>query len=120
MAVKNIEKWLGFQFSSGPYVGDDYKSFQRDAKACLKKMCTENGLLLHSFSGNHYEFSAVLQNESTHRYVYLSISDVRYWQDEWYLKVLIRTMAHDKDWTGGGNHFCTWDEIPKTAKWLSR
>ncbi len=38
MAVKNIEKWLGFQFSSGPYVGDDYKSFQRDAKACLKKV----------------------------------------------------------------------------------
>lgn len=25
MAVKNMEKWLGFQFSSGSYVGDDYK-----------------------------------------------------------------------------------------------
>ena len=78
MAVKNMEKWLGFQFSSGSYVGDDYKRFQRDAKTCLKKMCTENGLLLHSFSGNHYEFSAVLQNELTHKYVYLSISAVSY------------------------------------------
>lgn len=30
MAVKNMEKWLGFQFSSGSYVGDDYTTGCKD------------------------------------------------------------------------------------------
>ncbi len=118
--ANTMEKWLGYSFSSGSYTGDDYKKFQRAARANLKKQCAEYGFELHQFSGNHYEFSAVLQNMENQKFIYVCISDVRYWQDEWYHRVLIRTMMHEKDWTGGANHFCEWNRIGETAKWLSR
>ena len=39
------------------------------------------------------------------RYIYMSISDVRYFPCEWVENILIRTMQHDKDWSGGTNHY---------------
>ena len=47
------------------------------------------------------------------KFIYVSISDVRYW--DWYNDVLIRTMAHDKDWHGGSNNRCAFNEIGDTA-----
>lgn len=35
---------------------------------------------LHSFSKNHYEFSAVVKSNTTNQFYYISISDVRYWK----------------------------------------
>ena len=35
----------------------------------------------------------------------MSISDVRYLPNEWVDNILIRTMKHDKDWTGGMNYY---------------
>lgn len=115
-----LEKWLGYKFSTGVEAGEDYKKFQRAARASLKKICEAENITIYSFHGNHYTFSAVLKNMETEKYVFVSISDVRHWQDEWYYKVLIRTMEHEKDWRGGANHYCKWNEIGKTAKWLSR
>ena len=37
--------------------------------------------------------------------MYMSISDVRYFPCEWVENILIRTMQHDKDWSGGTNHY---------------
>ena len=113
--TKNMEKWLGFHFSTGSYPGDDYKSFERNAKADLKKQIIPAGFELYSFNGNHYEFSAVLRHIATGKYIFVSISDVRFWQDEWAHDVLIRTMAHAKDWTGGPNNRCEWDGIAEKA-----
>ena len=116
--TKTMQKWLGFHFSTGSYTGEDYRSFQRNAKADLKKQIIPAGFELHAFNGNHYEFSAVLKYIATGKFIYVSIPDVRFWQDEWAHDVLIRTMAHDKDWTGGPNNRCEWDEIAETAKRL--
>lgn len=115
-----MEKWLGFQFSTGVYPGEDYKKFQSAAKRSLKKIANAHGFDLHAFNGNHYEFSAVLKQQESGRFIYVSISDVRFWPDQWYNHVLIRTMSHDKDWTGGPNNYCSWPDIGKTAQWLSR
>lgn len=41
--ANTMEKWLGYSFSSGSYTGDDYKKFQRAARANLKKQCAEYG-----------------------------------------------------------------------------
>ena len=84
----------------------------------LKRIAKNNNLELHSFNKNHYEFSAVLKDIHEDKFIYVSISDVRYWKNEWYNNVLIRTMEHDKDWTGGRNHYCKWEEIGTKAREL--
>lgn len=108
-----IEKWLGYQFSSGSYPGADYLTFQKEAIRELRKMVKPD--FSATVYKNHYEFSAVLSLVDTGKLVYLDIGDVRSYGDPWYNRVLIRTMAHDKDWTGGPNHYCKWPEIKTTA-----
>ena len=116
--MANIEKWLNHQFSTGVTPGEDYLQFQKDARADLKKQANASGFDLHQFKKNHYEFSAVLRHRDTGKFIYISISDVRFFPARWYDKVLIRTMAHDKDWTGGFNNYCRWYEIGRYALYL--
>lgn len=112
------DKWLNHQFSSGSYAGDDYLKFQRDCKSDLNKMAKDNGLTLHKFMKNHYCFSAVLKTEDD-KFIYVSHSDVRHKllnSDQ----ILVRTMKHDEDWTGGFNNFCKWNNIGEFAKKLAK
>ena len=49
-----------------------------------------------------------MMNENTEeKFIYISIPDVRYWENEWFSDILCRTMKYDKDWTGGQNHRTT-------------
>lgn len=116
--TKTMSKWLGYKFSTGSFPGEDYLKFQRNAKASLKKMAEQYGFELFKFCKNHYCFSAVLREKDSGHFIYVSIPDVRSWQDEWANHVLIRTMAHESDWTGGYNNYCTWDEIGEKARSL--
>ena len=111
-----MEKWLNYEFSSGTVAGDDYKKFQRAAKADLKKKAETAGYTLHSFHAGHYDFSAVLRDAETGKLIYVAISDVRFFRNQWYTEVLYRTMKHDKDWSGGTNQFCTWPKIADVLK----
>lgn len=104
-------KWFQHHFSTGCGTGEDYLQFERDCRSDLKKMAKENGLELHTFNKNHYCFSAVLTNGE--KFVYVSISDVRYFA--WSKSVLIRSMDHAKDWTGGPNHQCKWSDVGSAA-----
>lgn len=112
---KNIKKWIGFRFSTGPYAGEDYKQFQRAMRTDLRRQAKEKGLELYSFHPGHYDFSAVLRNSGNNRFIYVSIYDVRVWQDQWTNNVLYRTMENPKDWTGGMNHFGSWEKIGELA-----
>lgn len=114
----DYNKWLNHTFSSGTDPLPDYVEFQRKMRFDLKRIAKNNNLELHSFNKNHYEFSAVLKDIHEDKFIYVSISDVRYWKNEWYNNVLIRTMEHDKDWTGGRNHYCKWEEIGMKAREL--
>lgn len=110
---KHLEKWLKHDFSTGVKTGEDYLKFQREAKANLKKQANAAGYTLHSFHKNHYCFSAVLHHAETNKFIFISISDVRFFKNEWYTHVLYRTMKYEKDWTGGQNHYCQWEDIGK-------
>lgn len=114
----DYSKWLNHTFSSSTYPLSDYIEFQKLMRLDLKKITKNNDLELHSFNKNHYEFSAVLKDIHEDKFIYVSISDVRYWKNDWYNHVLIRTMKHDKDWTGGSNHYCKWEEIGAKAREL--
>ena len=109
-----LRGWFGYKFSSGCYTGDDYIAFENAYAKWLRKALPGYSVDMHR---NHYEFSATIVRKGAggipDRYVYLSISDVRAFPKEWYSRVLVRTMDHAKDWTGGPNTYCAIGDIPK-------
>lgn len=88
--IKDLKKYIGYEFSSGCYTGDDYKSFQTKYINYLRTMCQNNHWQLVNVGRNHYCFSAFIKS-AENKCVYVSISDVRYFSDEWYNHILIRT-----------------------------
>ena len=85
--LAELKKYLNYEFSTGCYTGEDYKSFQAKYINYLKAMCKENHWQLVNVSRNHYCFSAFIQS-SQNKFVYISISDVRYFSNEWYSNIL--------------------------------
>lgn len=102
-----IKDYVGIEFESSTRRTEQYVAFERQCKKELKAMLKPRGINLHKFYGNHFEWSAVLEKDG--KFVYVRINDVRGW--DWYNDVLIRTMAHDKDWRGGENCKCAFNEI---------
>lgn len=102
-----VKKWSPHHFSTGGYPGEDYKKFQREARAALKELADAAGYTLHRFLPNHYQFSAILQEHETGAYAYVSISDVRFFRNAWATNILYRQMRDEYDWHGGANHYCT-------------
>ncbi len=106
MATLNeLKKYLNYEFSTGCYTGEDYKTFQRKYINYLKTLAKENGWELCKVLKNHYEFSAFFKFKD--KYVYFSISDVRFFTNEWYNNILIRTAESDTDYHGGYNRYST-------------
>ena len=112
--LHDMKKYLNYEFSSSGYTGDDYKSFERKYINYLKSLAKENGWELVNVGKNHYEFSAFFKYRD--KYVYLSISDVRFWQNEWYNHILIRTATHQRDYRGGRNNYTTLPTLPFAIK----
>ena len=109
-----VRDYINTEFESAGYRTQQYVQFERLCKKELKKQIAERGINLQSFHGNHFEWSAVLERGG--KFVYVSIGDVRFW--DWYERVLVRTMAHEKDWHGGRNHFCSFDNVAEIAEEL--
>ncbi len=75
------------------------------------------GLQLISFNKWHYYVSGFIMGPGP-KYVYFSISDVR-WRAEWAERwVLIRTAQHAKDFTGGVNNYEYLDQLDRSIKEL--
>lgn len=115
--LKDLEKYLDYEFSTGCYTGEDYKSFQRKYINYLRSLCKENDWELLNPCKGHYWFSVFIRNQEGN-HLYLSIPDVRFWKNEWFDHILIRTAAHEKDYHGGGNHHTTLPELTRTANRL--
>ena len=107
--LNELRKYINYEFSSGCYTGDDYKQFERKYINYLKSFCKENGWEFVRALKNHYEFSAFLKVKN--QYIYFSISDVRFWNNEWYYKILIRTAQDEKDYKGGFNHYTSLENL---------
>lgn len=118
--LKDLEKYLNYEFSSGCYVGDDYKTFQTKYINYLKTLCTKNNWKLVNTNKNHYEFSTFIKGGTENKYVYVSISDVRYFKNEWYKHILIRRAQNEVDYRGSFNNFTTLNELEgKIAQMLN-
>ena len=99
---QTLRPFVNYGFSSGGYIGDDFKSFNTKFKNVIKKLLPE-GFEIHYWNRGHYYCSGVIKTPKD-KFIYISIPDVRYFNDEWITNILYRTMEHDKDWTGGPNH----------------
>ena len=114
--LNDLKKYLNYEFSTGCYTGEDYKTFQRKYINYLKSIAKENGWELVNVGKNHYQFSAFFKCKD--KCVYFSISDVRFWQNEWYKHILVRTASHEKDYRGGGNCYTSLPTLPFAIKTL--
>ncbi len=112
--IKDLEKYVNYEFSSGCYTGDDYKSFQTKYINYLRAVCRNNHWRLVNVGRNHYCFSAFIKS-AENKCVYISISDVRYFSNEWYDHILIRTAENETDYRGGFNNYTTLSNLEGTA-----
>ncbi|HBN00133.1 MAG TPA: hypothetical protein DD384_02710 [Firmicutes bacterium] len=112
--IKDLEKYIDYEFSSGCYTGDDYKSFQTKYINYLRSICKQNHWHLVNVGRNHYCFSAFIKS-AENKYVYVSISDVRFFTNEWYNNILIRKAKNEQDYYGGFNHRTTLKELEMKA-----
>lgn len=112
--IKGLEKYIDYEFSSGCYTGDDYKSFQTKYINFLRSICKQNHWQLVNVGRNHYCFSAFIKS-AENKCVYVSISDVRFFTNEWYNNILIRTAKNEQDYHGGFNHRTTLKELEMKA-----
>lgn len=112
--IKDLEKYVNYEFSSGCYTGDDYKSFQTKYINYLRAVCKNNHWRLVNVGKNHYCFSAFIKS-AENKCVYISISDVRYFSNEWYDHILIRTAENETDYGGGFNNYTTLSDLEGTA-----
>ena len=112
--IKELKKYLTHEFSSGSYTGEDYRTFQTKYINYLKAICHENHWQLVNVGKNHYCFSAFIKS-AENKCIYISISDVRYFTNEWYGHILIRTAKDEQDYRGGFNHYTTLEALPTKA-----
>ena len=112
--IKDLEKYIDYEYSSGCYTGDDYKSFQTKYINFLRSICKQNHWQLVNVGRNHYCFSAFIKS-AENKCVYVSISDVRFFTNEWYSNILIRTAKNEQDYHGGFNHRTTLKELEMKA-----
>lgn len=112
--IKDLEKYIDYEFSSGCYTGEDYKSFQTKYINFLRSICKQNHWQLVNVGRNHYCFSAFIKS-AENKCVYVSISDVRFFTNEWYNNILIRTAKNEQDYQGGFNHRTTLKELEMKA-----
>ena len=116
--LHELEKYLNHTFSTGYYSPDkDYLSFQRKYINYLRALCKENDWRLVKVSKSHYFFSAFIK-DMYGLCVYISISDVRFWKNEWYNNILIRAAKDENDYHGDHNYYTTLPLLAEKAKSL--
>lgn len=98
-------KWLGVRFESDSVKTQQFLNFARDFRADLRSICKNTRWMVWEADTNHFYISGFFKNIDTGKFIYFSISDVRFFQDEWYSNMLIRSAGHDADYTGGMNHY---------------
>jgi len=107
-------KWKNHRFQSSTLKTEEFLRFAREFKRAISYELPENMTI--SFMVGHFYISGFFKNETTQKYAYFSISDVRFFQDSWVNDVLIRTAKDDKDYSGGKNQSVYLVNLVKRAK----
>lgn len=112
----SIEEFKDWTFSSGSYIGKDFKVFARVFKKYLKSIIPKEAEIV-TYHINHYFISAFIK--SNEKYVYISIPDVRYGIfGGWYEGILVRTVKSVTDYTGGSSNIVKISQLKNKIKYL--
>lgn len=113
-----MKKYLNVDFESSSGLTPQFASFARSFKSYCKKIAG-NDYELISFNRGHFYCSGFFKNKATNKYAYFSTSDVRFFKNEWYNRLLVRTAKHDKDFSGGANHTYMLDQLAEAISQLT-
>ena len=103
-----MKKWLDVEFESACYKTQQFRSFATQFRNAIKKALPENAKTVKLNTG-HFYVSGFIEREG--KFVYFSVSDVRYFANEWYNHILIRTAKSERDFTGGFNEYTTLEKF---------
>jgi hypothetical protein len=115
-----MDKWLGRVFHSSISKTEEFKQFARDFKKEVKARLGNKELVLEKCSVGHFLISGFIRNVATGKLAYFSVSDVRFFQDWWNKRILIRSAEHVKDFSGGGNQFCRLVDFRESAERITK
>lgn len=104
MKTHYIEKWAKCNFMSSSLRTPEFSRFANDFKKTMTEQLAGTGMEIVSFGIGHFCISGFVRKEN--KYIYFSISDVRYAKNDWLNNVLFRTAKNDHDFKGGRNRFC--------------
>lgn len=107
-------KWLNTMFVSSSSKTEQFMAFASDWKSDVKKVLKDYCAEI-KFSVGHFYISGFARMHNG-TIIYFSISDVRFFPDEWYNHVLIRTATSFTDYTGGSNHCTTLKDMGEAWK----
>ena len=106
-----VDEWKDKPIADfGSVTSPDFKKFAKDVKKEIKSMAAKENLQLYDYLVGHYYISGILKDDTSNKYSYFNISDVRF-NKSWYDQVLIRNMKHERDYTGEQNHYTTFDKL---------
>ena len=112
--IKELKKYLNYEFSSNIYTGKDYLCFQTKYINYIKSISKLNNWSVENIGRNHYYFSLFITDGNNH--IYLSICDVRFNNNEWFNHILIRYAKNEKDYTGEINNYTNLPELENKLK----
>lgn len=115
---KTVKDFIGYDFESCDVPEDCYgdyphylffkKHFMRIARRELKALAKKIGATVEFTNNEYFEYSAFFCKDG--KYIYVHVGDVRY-NSDWYGNVLFRTAKSNKDYTGGTNWYCSYDNL---------
>lgn len=110
-SIKNFEKaYMDMEFLSTCGKSSQYVEFGKDVNRLLKKLLGSD-YNVESSIGHFWVSGFISKND---KYCYFSIGDLR--DNDWYSDILYRTAEHNKDFTGGSNRFCSFNELIENIK----
>ena len=94
----------------GKDLSPEFVDMCKDLYKKLRRQLGEGYVVL--FNACFYDFYTFVYNKETGKWCYVSCPDVRHFKD-WKENILVRKCKDDKDFSGGGNNFCKFDDLHK-------
>ena len=114
--MRKLLQWRWTTFESSTWLTEQYAEFNKWFKRVMKSIAKNLWWTITWFKPNHFCTSWFITVWD--KYVYISISDVRYFKDAWCDNVLIRTAKSVTDYTWWGNNYSELKNLRATAEKL--